>query len=76
MNEKQQVEGESNFNSRVARIHALALETFGDDAEANRWLYKPLRQLQGRTPEQMLETEQGAHELEIILNKISHSIAA
>lgn len=67
---------ESNRISRVARIFALALDTFGNDEKARRWLRKPLRQLGGRTPMQALETELGAHQVETILGRIGHGIAA
>ena len=67
---------ESNRISRVARIYALAVETLGDDDKARRWLRKPLRQLAGRTPMKMLETDPGAHQVETILGRIGHGLAA
>lgn len=67
---------ESNRISRVARIYALALDTLGDDAKARHWLRKQLRQLGGRTPMQMIETDLGAHQVETILGRIGHGIAA
>jgi putative toxin-antitoxin system antitoxin component (TIGR02293 family) len=67
---------ESNRISRVARIYALALDTLGDDTKAQHWLRKSLRQLGGRTPMQMLETDLGAHQVETILGRIGHGIAA
>jgi putative toxin-antitoxin system antitoxin component (TIGR02293 family) len=67
---------ESNRISRVARIYALAVETFGDDDKARHWLRRPLRPLSGRTAMRMLETELGAHQVEILLGRIAHGIAA
>jgi putative toxin-antitoxin system antitoxin component (TIGR02293 family) len=67
---------ESNRVSRVARIYALALETFGAQETATRWLRKPLRQFRGRTPMEMLETDLGAHQVEVLLGRISHGLAA
>jgi len=67
---------ESNRVSRVARIYALALETFGDDDKARHWLRRPLRPLGGRTAMEMLETELGAHQVETLLGRIAHGIAA
>ena len=67
---------ESNRDARVARIYALAVETFGDAAKAQHWLAKPLRQLGGRTAMQMLHTDSGAREVEVILGRIAHGIAA
>jgi putative toxin-antitoxin system antitoxin component (TIGR02293 family) len=67
---------ESNRISRVARIYALALDTFGNEEKARRWLRKPLRQFGGRTAMQMLETELGAHQVETILGRIGHGLGA
>jgi putative toxin-antitoxin system antitoxin component (TIGR02293 family) len=67
---------ESNRISRVARIYALTLDTFGNEEKARRWLRKPLRQLGGRTAMQLLETEPGAHQVETMLGRIGHGIAA
>ena len=67
---------ESDRISRVARIYALAAESFGDLEKGRRWLRKPLRQFAGRTPMAMLETELGASQVETLLGRISHGIAA
>jgi len=67
---------ESNRISRVARVYALAVETFSNEDKARRWLRKPLRQLGRRTAMQMLETELGAHQVEAILGRIAYGIAA
>jgi putative toxin-antitoxin system antitoxin component (TIGR02293 family) len=67
---------ESNRISRVARVYALAVDTFGNEEKARRWLRKPLRQLGRRTAMQMLETELGAHQVENILGRIGYGLAA
>jgi putative toxin-antitoxin system antitoxin component (TIGR02293 family) len=67
---------ESNRVSRVARIYALALETLGEDEKAKRWLRRPLTQFRGRTPMEMLETDLGAHQVEVLLGRIGHGLAA
>jgi putative toxin-antitoxin system antitoxin component (TIGR02293 family) len=67
---------ESNRISRVARIFAMAAETLGDEDKARSWLRKPLRQLGGRTPMEMLETDLGTHQVETVLGRIGHGIAA
>ena len=67
---------ESNRVARVARIYALAVDTFGNEEKARRWLRKPLRQLAGRTAMRTLETELGAHQVETILGRIGYGIAA
>ena len=65
-----------NLTPPAARIYALALETFGNETKARRWLTKPLRQLEGRTAVEMLKTDEGARQIEIILGRIAHGIAA
>jgi putative toxin-antitoxin system antitoxin component (TIGR02293 family) len=67
---------ESDRVSRVARIYALALETLGEEEKAKRWLRRPLRQFRGRTPMEMLETDLGAHQVEVLLGRIGHGLAA
>jgi putative toxin-antitoxin system antitoxin component (TIGR02293 family) len=67
---------ESNRVSRVARIYARAVETFGDSEKAGRWLRKPMRHFAGRSPMEMLETELGAHQVEAFLGRIAHGLAA
>jgi putative toxin-antitoxin system antitoxin component (TIGR02293 family) len=67
---------ESNRVSRVVRIYALAVETLGDKAKAKHWLRRPLRQFSGRTPMEMLETDLGAHQVEVLLGRIGHGLAA
>lgn len=63
---------ESNRVSRVAPIYALALETLGEEEKAKRWLRRPLRQFGGRTLMEMLETDLGAHQVEVLLGRIGH----
>ncbi|MGO9606268.1 MAG: antitoxin Xre/MbcA/ParS toxin-binding domain-containing protein [Candidatus Binataceae bacterium] len=67
---------ESNRISRLARIYALAVDVLGSDDKAKNWLRKPLRQFGTRSAIEMLETEFGAHEVENLLGRISHGIAA
>jgi putative toxin-antitoxin system antitoxin component (TIGR02293 family) len=67
---------ESNRVSRLARIYAMALETLGEDEKAKRWLRRPLRQFRGRTPMEMLETDLGAYQVEVLLGRIGHGLAA
>src|SRR5438105_967692 len=49
---------------RVARITALAEETFGEHERAWRWMRKPKRRFGGRMPIEVLATEAGAHLIE------------
>ncbi|HVN28179.1 MAG TPA: antitoxin Xre/MbcA/ParS toxin-binding domain-containing protein [Candidatus Binataceae bacterium] len=67
---------ESDRVSRLARIYALAVETFGNEEKARHWLRRPLRPLGGRTAMEMMETELGGHQVETLLGRIAHGIAA
>ncbi|RUV89384.1 DUF2384 domain-containing protein [Mesorhizobium sp. M1A.F.Ca.IN.022.07.1.1] len=67
---------ESDRAVRLVRIQALAEETFGDAAKANRWLRKELGELAGETPLSVAQTEAGARVVETILGKIAWGAAA
>jgi putative toxin-antitoxin system antitoxin component (TIGR02293 family) len=61
---------------RVARLIAAAEETFGSQEKANIWLRRPTTALRGETPLDLLDTDEGARQVETLLGRISHGIAA
>lgn len=61
---------------RVARVLAAAEETFGSRATAHAWLRRPTAALAGEAPLELLDTEEGAREVESLLGRIAHGIAA
>lgn len=61
---------------RVARVMAVAEETFGDRGKAATWLRRPTSILSGEAPLDLLDTEEGAREVESLLGRIAHGIAA
>jgi putative toxin-antitoxin system antitoxin component (TIGR02293 family) len=67
---------ESDRVTRVARIVAMAEETFGNREKASRWLHKPKRGFGGQTPIDLLDTEEGARVVEDQLFRIAHGLAA
>jgi putative toxin-antitoxin system antitoxin component (TIGR02293 family) len=67
---------ESERVVRVARIIALAETVFGDPAQALRWLRKPKRRFEGRTPLELLATETGARLVEEMLYQIDAGLFA
>jgi putative toxin-antitoxin system antitoxin component (TIGR02293 family) len=67
---------ESDRVVRLARIQALAEDTFGDVAKANRWLREPLGILDGKSPVDIARTESGARLTEQILAKLDWGAAA
>ncbi|MGH7879304.1 MAG: antitoxin Xre/MbcA/ParS toxin-binding domain-containing protein, partial [Candidatus Binataceae bacterium] len=67
---------ESGRVARVVRIFALASATLGGTERATRWLHRPLRQFGNRTPMEMLATDVGTNQMEVLLGRIAHGIAA
>ena len=67
---------ESDRATRLARVTALAEQTFGDKAQADRWLRKPKRALGGATPLAYLLDEAGARRVEEMLYRIDSGFFA
>ena len=67
---------QSDRLSRVSRIIALAREAFGNDDKTKAWLRRPTAPLGGESPLQILDTDQGIREVEVLLGRISHGLAA
>jgi putative toxin-antitoxin system antitoxin component (TIGR02293 family) len=61
---------------RVARVLADAEETFGSQDKAAIWLRRASAALAGESPLQLLDTDEGAREVETLLGRIGHGIAA
>ncbi|MEZ5593582.1 MAG: antitoxin Xre/MbcA/ParS toxin-binding domain-containing protein [Gammaproteobacteria bacterium] len=61
---------------RVVRILALAEETFANAGKAHLWLRRPTQVLAGERPIDLLDTEAGARQVEMLLGRIGHGIAA
>jgi putative toxin-antitoxin system antitoxin component (TIGR02293 family) len=59
---------------RLARVLALAADTFGDTAKASRWLQTPNRVLQGQTPFELLDTDTGVQSVETVLGRIAYGV--
>jgi putative toxin-antitoxin system antitoxin component (TIGR02293 family) len=60
---------------RVVRVLAAAEETFGSKDKASRWLRCPTKVLEGEAPLEMLDTTEGAREVEDLLHRIDHGLA-
>jgi putative toxin-antitoxin system antitoxin component (TIGR02293 family) len=61
---------------RVARVLAMAEETFGNQEKAAIWLRRPTTALAGERPLALLDTDEGARAVESLLGRIGHGIAA
>lgn len=61
---------------RVARVLALAEETFGSQEKAAVWMRRPTAALGGEAPLDLLDTDAGARAVEALLGRIAYGIAA
>jgi putative toxin-antitoxin system antitoxin component (TIGR02293 family) len=61
---------------RAARVIAAAEDTFGSQQKAATWLRRPTAALGDETPLSLLDTSEGALQVENLLGRISHGIAA
>ena len=61
---------------RVARVIAAAEETFGSREKAGTWLRRATTVLAGESPLDLLDTDEGAREVETLLGRIAHGIVA
>jgi putative toxin-antitoxin system antitoxin component (TIGR02293 family) len=67
---------ESDKAVRVARIAALSEQVFGEPERAWRWLRKPKRRFDGKSPLDMLASEAGARLVEELVAQIDGGLAA
>jgi putative toxin-antitoxin system antitoxin component (TIGR02293 family) len=61
---------------RILRVIEAADETFGDSRKAHEWLRRPTAALHNQAPLELLDTDIGAREVEALLLRIAHGIAA
>ena len=69
-------EVESERLLRIARIIAIAEDTFANSEKAATWLRRPSRLFSGKTPMATADTEAGGRMVEDVLQRIAHGIAA
>jgi putative toxin-antitoxin system antitoxin component (TIGR02293 family) len=67
---------ESDKAVRVARVTAAAEQVFGEPERAWRWLRKPKRQFDSKSPIEMLASEAGARLVEELIIQIDNGLAA
>ncbi len=67
---------ESDRASRLARIAALAAQTFGKPTPAYTWLHRPCRALGGKVPLTLLGTDAGSRLVEDELTRIEDGVYA
>ena len=67
---------QSDRLTRILRVIAEAAETFGARDKARLWLRRPNQALGGEAPLEMLDTDTGTRQVETLLLRIGHGIAA
>ncbi len=67
---------ESDKLARLVRVFDQAVAVFGDVEQARRWLNKPRKRFDGRTPLQMLPTDVGGRMVEGMLGQIDEGMFA
>jgi putative toxin-antitoxin system antitoxin component (TIGR02293 family) len=67
---------ESDRFVRLVGLYAMAEAVFGEAGLAARWMVEPNRSLAGAAPEAYAMTDAGAREVEDLLGRIAHGIAA
>ncbi len=65
---------ESDRTMRVARVFAKAVDTFGTEEEASRWLQSPNLALGDEVPLNLLDTDAGSKSVEAILLRIDYGV--
>jgi len=62
--------------ARMLRVASLAHRVFGDRDKTWRWLRSPKKAFEGIAPIDMLDTEHGGREVENMIRRIEHGMAA
>jgi putative toxin-antitoxin system antitoxin component (TIGR02293 family) len=65
---------EADAVARLLRVTKTANRTFGDVAFARKFLSLPNPALGDRIPNELVETDAGAREVEVILGRIAHGV--
>lgn len=60
---------------RVVRVTVLAEDTFVDQSKAHTWFRRPTTTMGDEGPLDLLDTEEGAREVETVLGRIAHGLA-
>ena len=67
---------ESDRFVRLAGLYGMAEDVLGSKRDASEWISTPNRSLGGVSPAELVVTETGAREVEELLGRIAHGVAA
>jgi putative toxin-antitoxin system antitoxin component (TIGR02293 family) len=65
---------ESDHLMRFARVWSRAIDVFENEEGARDWLKQPALGLGGRIPLVVAKTEAGAHEVDVLLQRIDYGV--
>lgn len=66
--------GYSQNVGRLVPVIAHAVAVFGDERKATHWMMTPLPFLGNRSPQELLETDEGLAVVEQTLSRIEHNL--
>ena len=62
------------LEERVIQVKLRAIDVFGNEAKALRWLEAPRAQLNGCSPLSVIDTDEGFDEVMCLLLRIAHGV--
>jgi putative toxin-antitoxin system antitoxin component (TIGR02293 family) len=65
-----------SMDDKKQRILAIAMDAFDNEATARQWLEEPNIRTGMRPPIELIDTAEGFHAIEIILNQVKYGVFA
>lgn len=62
------------LEERIIQVKLRAIDVFGNEAKALRWLEAPRSQLNGYSPLSVIDTDSGFDEVMCLLLRIAHGV--
>lgn len=64
----------NTLEDRIVQVKLRAIDVFGNEAKAMRWLSDPRPQFNGRSPLSVIDTDEGFDEVVCMLQRIAHGV--
>lgn len=64
----------SHLDNRIEQVKLRAIDVFGSEAIALRWLNAPRPQFNGHSPLSVIDTDEGFDEVMCMLLRIAHGV--
>lgn len=62
------------LEERIEQVKLRAIDVFGSEAKAMRWINDPRPQFNGRSPLSVIDTDEGFDEVMCMLLRIAHGV--